>query len=467
MINFLPNSIKGRYLLVNIVLSVTTILILSTFSIWNNYQDHKRFIIDSTSSISKVITPYVLRYIEKPNKDDLQHVNKILSSYPLIKQYYFFDINEKKHIGFSTEENEPFEIKSISQEYQQNQFLYIKHGVKKSENLLGDNYFKVSTEKINNELWGLIRISFAVMILLAVISILVGRYLMMRVYQSLLEFLYQMTGEQEHAKLENSKKDETEVLKDIYDQMKDEISKQNTQLLQTERRAAVGEMTASITHQLNNPLAIIRGGTELISKLLKAEQIDKEKIQLLNTRISATAARMNKTIRSLLNFSRGEEKEKAIHTVRETLDEALVLCEDLAKSAGVELLVGDFSSKYKINGSMIQLAQVFLNLINNAIYEVKNTTESWVRVSVKEVDQHIVISVVDSGAGISEEMAEKILDPFYSTKPEGEGTGLGLSLANKIVREHGGILQIDTTAKNTTFLVILPLVTQEAVVAAS
>lgn len=104
----------------------------------------------------------------------------------------------------------------------------------------------------------------------------------------------------------------------------------------------------------------------------------------------------------------------------------------------------------------VQISQVILNLLNNAYDAIQPLDERWIHIAAFKKDQYIELQITDSGLGIPRDVAEKIMQPFYSTKDVGKGTGLGLSISSGIVRDHGGELVLDVGAKNTRFIVRFP-----------
>jgi C4-dicarboxylate-specific signal transduction histidine kinase len=110
-----------------------------------------------------------------------------------------------------------------------------------------------------------------------------------------------------------------------------------------------------------------------------------------------------------------------------------------------------------ISGHLIQMSQVLINLLNNSIHAVKDHPEKWVEIEVRETENSVQLMVTDSGTGIDEKIAEKIMLPFFTTKGPQVGTGLGLSISQSIVQKHGGILYYDRAYPNTRFVIELPM----------
>lgn len=131
-------------------------------------------------------------------------------------------------------------------------------------------------------------------------------------------------------------------------------------------------------------------------------------------------------------------------------------CKTRFYNYGVELILADIDEDLEIECRIIQIEQVLLNLLNNSFDAAQKSEEKWIRVEAIEFGDYIDIKVVDSGPRIPEEVADKIMQPFFTTKELGKGTGLGLSISTGIMKNHKGGLFLDRTASNTTFVMRLP-----------
>jgi len=221
------------------------------------------------------------------------------------------------------------------------------------------------------------------------------------------------------------------------------------------RLAAVGEMAAGIAHEINNPLTGILGFSELLlSEDLPPEV--KEEVRV----ISDSSKRVADIVRRMLTFARQTKPIKACVSVTELIDNTLELRAYVLKTAGVEVVK---AYQPEIPWMVVdpgQLQQVFLNLIVNAEYAIKNTGKPGkLTISARLSDNRLRISFADTGPGIDKDVLPKLFQPFFTTKGPGEGTGLGLSLSRSIVLEHGGSLEVDSVAgKGASFIIELPIV---------
>jgi len=223
------------------------------------------------------------------------------------------------------------------------------------------------------------------------------------------------------------------------------------QLIQSEKLAAVGQLTAGIVHDVKNPLAVIKG---LAEELAEESNLDGFALEGLQT-IRESASRANTIVTDLLKFARQSTPEKHRRDMRETIQSVLRLTEYLTRKAKVaveselpdEPLMAVYDSQ--------QIEQVLINLITNAVQAMPQGGRLWLE--LRRSDGEIAIAVQDEGIGIPEENMQKIFDPFFTTKPEGEGTGLGLSVSYGIVTQHGGRIEVESqVGAGTTFTVYLP-----------
>ena len=224
------------------------------------------------------------------------------------------------------------------------------------------------------------------------------------------------------------------------------------QLIQSEKLASVGQLTAGIVHEVKNPLAVIKGLAEELSEEFSIDPSMKD--QLATIRESATKA--STIVTDLLKFARQSTPELERRDLRETVEASLRLTEYLARKGKVEVKVDMPPSPVLIWYDAQQIEQVLINLIGNAIQAMKNG--GTVRINLSEAESSIALSVQDNGVGIPEKNLKRIFDPFFTTKPEGEGTGLGLSVSFGIITRHRGQISVDSKpGLGTTFTILLPI----------
>ncbi|NIM93693.1 MAG: HAMP domain-containing protein [Anaerolineales bacterium] len=223
------------------------------------------------------------------------------------------------------------------------------------------------------------------------------------------------------------------------------------QLIQSEKLAAVGQLTAGIVHDVKNPLAVIKGMAE---ELQEDDELTPEaNEQLIIIRDNATRA--TRIVADLLKFARQSTPQLKRQNINETIRTAIRLTDYLARKGRVEVQTELLPDPVNVMYDATQIEQVIVNLIQNAIQAMPDG--GILTISLTRTGQAIAIEVKDTGVGIPEEYLNRIFDPFFTTKPEGEGTGLGLSVSYGIVSSHRGRIDVSSIeGVGTTFTVLLP-----------
>jgi signal transduction histidine kinase len=236
----------------------------------------------------------------------------------------------------------------------------------------------------------------------------------------------------------------------------EELRRTQDTLVQSAKLAAIGELAASVAHEINNPLMVILGNSGLL--LRDAAPGSREHGQL--TGIVTEANRAGRIVRSLLDFARRREPNREPVSVQELLERVLELLSTKLRHAGVEVERVFDATLPAILADRDQLTQVFLNLVTNAVDAMPDGGAIVLETRAGQDDAGravITVSVSDAGSGIAPEHLARIFEPFYTTKPEGRGTGLGLSVSLGIVRMHGGAIDVESKPdRGTTMRVTLP-----------
>ncbi|MBN3762089.1 ATP-binding protein [Burkholderia sp. Ac-20365] len=238
--------------------------------------------------------------------------------------------------------------------------------------------------------------------------------------------------------------------------------------IQAGKLAALGQMAAGITHELNQPLAAIM---TLSSNAIRMTELDRPEDLMRNlTLINELAARMGKIISHVKAFARHDVTSREPVSIAESLQQALALVELHRKAAGVTVRVTSTQDAAIVLASPIRIEQVLVNLLTNAIdASAAAATRREVLVMTEVVDTLVRISIADSGAGIAPLAMPRLFEPFYTTKPSGKGLGLGLAISQAIVDEFGGRLEAKNSSDPETglggavFIVELQRVTEEVV----
>lgn len=260
-------------------------------------------------------------------------------------------------------------------------------------------------------------------------------------------------------RVENSSQDELGQLSNSFNHMTDALQKLDelrAKTIHNSKLASLGEMAGGIAHEINNPLAIISGNVEVLVKLFESGKLDALQFKKRTEAVSNTIVRIRKIVDGLRSFSRdGSKDDMKVVSVREVIDDALGLCSEKFKGKGVALRAQVPADCGSVKCRKIQLSQVVINLLNNALHAVEHLENPWVEVVVEQSHKTMKISVTDSGLGIAPEISEKMFEPFFTTKDVGEGTGLGLSISSGLVKDQGGTLYLDETSRNTRFIIEL------------
>jgi two-component system NtrC family sensor kinase len=232
-------------------------------------------------------------------------------------------------------------------------------------------------------------------------------------------------------------------------------------LLQSQKLAALGELSASIAHEINNPLAIIRQEAELMGLVLKREEPPKagdlgelqESVRMIVQQVDRCA----EIIRNLLDFARKREPVVQAVDLNRVVEDMTRLVEKEARNNNI-----DIDRRYDpelplIHSDAPELRQVVLNLLFNAAQAIgKDGTITIITHSGGENAVELIIQ--DTGCGIPAENLGKIFEPFFSTKPSGQGTGLGLSISHGLIQQLGGGIRIaSTVGQGTTVIITLPV----------
>lgn len=298
--------------------------------------------------------------------------------------------------------------------------------------------------------------------------------------------------------LEEKVKERTEELEDtnhILNDALDNLKEAQSQLVDSEKMAGLGQLTAGIAHEINNPINFVTSNIkpleldiidldtvinmyekldfkeDLEPQIAKIEaykrQIDipfvREEIKSLLSGIGEGAKRTAEIIRSLKNFSRLDENDTKPVDLNEGLASTLVLVRNTFPD-NLEV-IKDFGNIPKVECLPGKINQVFMNLITNAVHAIKSKQSEGepglITIRTWQDGKDVKISIKDSGTGMPEEVKQKIFEPFFTTKDVGEGTGLGLSIVFRIIENHHGSIDVITKInQGTEFIIILPIISQ-------
>jgi two-component system, NtrC family, sensor kinase len=281
-------------------------------------------------------------------------------------------------------------------------------------------------------------------------------------------------------RLLSKQKVEIELQRSKAENALNELESTQMQLVQKEKLASLGEITAGIAHEIQNPLNFVNNFSELSIELADElkEEFDKINIptekkeyleELLHDltknqeRIHGHGKRASSIVSNMLEHSRSSDGEAQITDINKLAEEYLSLsyhgmrAKNKSFNADYQLVVDENLPMVKVNQQ--DIGRVLLNLFNNAFYAASQSDNPTIRVITKRENDYLIIEVIDNGKGISKDILPKIFQPFFTTKPTGEGTGLGLSLSYDIITKgnNGKIEVLSEEGKGATFVVKLPI----------
>ncbi len=234
------------------------------------------------------------------------------------------------------------------------------------------------------------------------------------------------------------------------------------QLICQDRLVAIGKLSAGLAHELNNPLAISTEAIGWIKELIEEEKEQFDKLEAAKEiadgldRIARMTKRCKDIIHRLLGFASQRKERIGEANVNDVLDEVTNFMLNVTRLANIKIHKDYQPEIPPINISVIQLQQVFVNIIDNAIDAIERNGNIYIKTYTE--NDNVIVSITDDGKGIPAELLPEIFDPFLTTKPVGEGTGLGLSIVYGIVNQFGGSINVDSEVeKGTTFHVKFPV----------
>lgn len=229
-----------------------------------------------------------------------------------------------------------------------------------------------------------------------------------------------------------------------------ELQSTQQQLVHTERLAALGEMSAKIAHEINNPLGIIKNYLMLIGKAQKDPSQSYQYLDIVGQEID----RITNIVRELLQFHRPQHVDYKQINVLNVLEEVLNFLNPQLEHAKIKLSRMFSPECPEVEASAENLKQVFINIILNAADVLPDGGK--IDVNATSESGNLNIRFQDSGPGVSEEMLPRIFEPFFTTKEEGKGTGLGLSVCYGIIKKHNGTINFENTESGGCVVIVLP-----------
>ena len=254
-----------------------------------------------------------------------------------------------------------------------------------------------------------------------------------------------------------------------------------TQLIQSEKLASIGQFAAGIVHDLKNPLGIVLTGTELLLGMERTRDINWEVFAESIRLMRESVERANKMVQGLLSLSRREELKLTPEEMNTVVARAGELVKKEQPGANVGISQDLMTDAPRVLIDRDQMEQVLINLISNAIQAMPHGGSIRLATSMTRVkeggprvgkritdffrpqDEALVVEIADTGPGMPKETLEKIFEPFFTTKPRGQGTGLGLAIVRSIIEGHRGVVEATSqVGQGTTFRIILPIPSETA-----
>lgn len=237
------------------------------------------------------------------------------------------------------------------------------------------------------------------------------------------------------------------------------IIDQTVKLVHTSRLAVLGEMSAGMAHEINNPLTIISSCAQMLTRFGKADKVDNQLLIKHTEKIYKSVERISAIVKGLKHFANQSDRvPKGRYFIHEIMNETTPFCQEHINSLGIAFKIDEIPD-IEIHCHSVQISQVLLNLLKNAsdaLAGEPDAFERWISINFKQDDQYFYFLVSNGGEKISNEVAEKIFNPFFTTK--NSGTGLGLSISQTIMKDHGGELYYDSDGyERTTFVIKHPL----------
>ena len=229
-----------------------------------------------------------------------------------------------------------------------------------------------------------------------------------------------------------------------------ELRRTQRRLIQSEKLAALGQLSASLAHEINNPLGIIKNYLLILSESIDENDSHRRNLKMIKEEVD----RIARIVKSLLDFSHPEKNKMTLLDLSSTLKQTISLIDKEFSNRKIKIKEELPENLSPVIGCEDKLKQVFLNLLVNSRDFMPEGGE--IVISARNTDQAVEIEFSDTGCGISEENVSRIFEPFFTTKQERKGTGLGLWICYGIMQRHGGTIQVKRKRRGTSFLLTLP-----------
>lgn len=255
------------------------------------------------------------------------------------------------------------------------------------------------------------------------------------------------------------------VEKQLYDKYKiqiEELKNSHDQILQADKLKALGEMSANISHEINNPLTVASGNNELLGFALEDSDLNAQKDSIIHCHNNMTSSldRIRKIISNMRDFLHKSEDAKEYINLHHILENSITLLKDRISENKVKVQIKAQNPDVIIMGNQLKLEQVIINIMGNALDAMaeNNTAQPTLLIEILPDSEKscVHLKINDNGPGIKKENREKVFQTFFTTKEVGKGTGLGLSISRRIIQSHQGTLELEDSKEGALFVITLP-----------
>ncbi len=246
-----------------------------------------------------------------------------------------------------------------------------------------------------------------------------------------------------------------EGLEDIISDRTKELQETQTQLMQKNKAAALGNMAATIVHELSQPLTAMKSSIAAINA--KIQKDDWQGVIESTARLHPLNSKMHNVIKLLKFFSYQDRESYEIINFIDTINQTLENLKDTLQEKSIKITVNDTCSVLFINANPLKVDLVLSNIIQNAIDALDNIEKAEITIKVEDDNNWAKVTIEDNAGGVDKKIMKKMFSPYFTTKEVGKGLGLGLAITYEIIQEYGGTITVDNTQQGARFIISLPL----------
>ena len=250
-------------------------------------------------------------------------------------------------------------------------------------------------------------------------------------------------------------------LEQLLEKTEKELKQREQELRHQDKMASLGKLSASVVHEINNPISGILNLVLLMRRIIEEGPVTDQDIEFFQRNLNLMEGeirRISRITSNLLTFSKGRKTEFTKVNVNEVINEVLFLCSNMLKINKINVKKRLSSNLPDIVADGEQLKQVIINLVSNAIEAMEGQSYKEISITTEEKGPFVKILLKDNGPGIGEEVKDRIFEPFFTTKKKGKGVGLGLSVVYGIIKRHSGFIEVSSKqGMGTQFIITLPL----------